>query len=683
MPGTPAWRITPRGRRSLGEMANTLYTPGGTPLALLIGAGVDQAISGRPGWTRLLTQLGEELSMDDGRDVALAEIGAQWPMETAEALRLSLGPQDFGEQLQRALPPVSAGATSSAPVAVSIAGLVEKGVQVIVTLNYTEDLSDALRRLLPKIRIRVVDSTELTAWPLGRLFQPLRGEVHIVKIHGSLPEVRGSHMPSVLLDRSSYDSALMPDSQYLGILARLFEDFSVLSLGVSWTDVPLRDAAARVRRRLPVARPMHYVARPHSADGAADWWEERALTSAYGLRPLYYADHSEVGELAAGIADLVSAPPHPDHNSLVEMAAWLDRFGDYESHQQSRWFAEHWRKVSESIREVCSAGGITAETWMACIQIERHLRHFIWFWLDPSERKDYRRMLWLSVAGAWDILSPAEQDSLWQDEAISEVLDWGRYSVVDALQNRALIDFAIGVYEVMGGDTSLGPQVSQWKERLESARRHNRRSVTGRRLALASRVWSSPPSTELIRAAQDACWEGIEAKVALDIVQIELGRRYQASSLQSPRDLPAGQRHNLFVQIDHARSLGRVAGCSRREAGAIVLASFLAPADQAEGDLIAAYRRLGDLGGGHYEPTAAWSLIIGLIALFADQAGPMTMDDDLIDPLCAWLRDKCGYIPIDDDLLKVVRGNYANHWNGFHRRASNLAPKVASRLLSP
>lgn len=681
MPGSPAWRMTPRGRRSIGEIATAMNPRGGSSIALLVGAGVDQAIAGRPGWVRLLNDLGEQLRMDDGRMAALSSVAGDWPMETAEALRVSLGPAEFSDRLRRTLEPRPPGSMFSAPLAVAISGMVKQGVSVVVTLNYTDDLSRALQQLLPaSFRVRVIDTTELSAWPLGRMFKPAVGEVHVIKIHGSLPEGRGNSPSGVVLDRSSYDLATTGNSPYMGILARLFEDFAVFSLGVSWTDVPLRDAAARVRHRLPVARPMHYAARQQSPDGARDWWEERALTSAYGLRPLYYTEHGEVGEMTAEVVELAGMSPPDSSAPLPEIATWLDRVGDFESHQQSRWFADHWKPISEAIHDACAPSALTAENWLACARIERHLRHFIWFWLDPAERKNYRRALWAKIAGAWDLLSPIERSDLWQDAAIAEVLDWGSRSITDALRYRALLDFAVGAYEVMG-PAATSPCVRQWRDYLEQARQCDGRSVAGRRIEVASRVWSSPASSALVHATQDACWEGMEAKVALDIVQNTIMHECRAAT--SPRDLPGGLRHRLWIQSDHVRSLSRVAGCNRREAGAIVLASFLAPNDQAEGDLIAAYRRVSDLSGGRPEPTAAWSIIIGLIALFVDQAGPSAMDHELIDPLYDWLTDKCGQIPIDTALLKVVSLNCATHWSGFHTRAANLAPKVAERLVRP
>jgi hypothetical protein len=683
MPGVPAWRMTPRGRRSIGEIANALDSQRGFPVALLVGAGVDQAISGRPGWTAMLDRLGQGLDMNDDRKSALLEVARGWPMETAEALRVSLGPAEFSRRLHETLPPLPRGIAFSAPLAVTIAGMVQKGVGVIVTMNYTDDLCRALRHLLPtSFRVRVIDNTELSAWPLGRMFKPLPGDVHIIKIHGSLPEARSNSSAGVMLDRSSYDLAMTAESPYLEILARLFEDFAVFSLGVSGSDVPLRDAAARVKQRLPVARPMHYVARQQASNGATDWWEERALTSAYGLRPLYYAEHGEVSEMTAEIVNLAGARPPAGNAPLPVIASWLDRFGDFESHQQSRWFAKQWSPVSESIRDACAPGTVNAENWLASAQIERHLRHFLWFWLHPSQRQEYRRELWSRISDAWELLTPAEREELWDDAAVSEVLEWNNRTLADASRYRAVLDFAIGAHEVMGSDES-NPSVQRWLDSLRRAGRYDVRSVTGRRIAVASRVWSSPASSDLVRTAQDACWEAIEAKVALDMVEDRIAHEYASSAARSPRDFPGGLRHRLWKQSEYVRSLSRVAGCNRREAGAIVLASLLAPYDQAEGDLIAAYRRVADLSGGRPEPTAAWSILIGLIALFVDQAGGKVMDNDLIEPLSEWLTDKCGPITVDAALAEVVNRNYATYWSGFHNRAANLAPKVAEHLFSP
>jgi hypothetical protein len=171
----------------------------------------------------------------------------------------------------------------------------------------------------------------------------------------------------------------------------------------------------------------------------------------------------------------------------------------------------------------------------------------------------------------------------------------------------------------------------------------------------------------------------MEAKIALDLVQGKLLRATRSRS-PTPRNWRGSLRDHLWRECDHVRQLSRVAGCNRREAGAIVLASFLAPADQAESDLIAAYRRVRDLSGGNPEPTAAWSVIIGLIAVFVDRSQEKSVEK-LIDPVGEWLIDRCGEIPIDAALVDVVTNNFATHWRGFHGQAGDLAPLIAERLL--
>ena len=683
MPALAAWRATPRGRRSISEAARALgaYTDGRTRLALLVGAGVDQALAGRPGWTDLLGRLGDELLRHDQHAERLAEVAAEWPMEAAEALRLTLGPQDFITQLRTTLPPVPGAQLVASSLAAPITALVQAGIGVIVSLNYTDDLAATLKLTLPPAKsVRVIERAELSAWPLGDLLNPPADQVHVLKLHGSVPSSGAVSAPSIVLDRSSYDAALSADTPYREILSRLFEDFTVLSVGVSWADVPLRDAAAQARRRLPVARPMHYAARQRSGSGARDWWEERALTASYGLRPLYYAGHHEVAEILTsivGLADPVSRPAASA--SLEEIAGWLDRVGDFESQQQSAWFAEHWRTLSDLIKDACEPGTLTPGRWLAAARAERHLRHFIWFWLDPKERAAHRNGLWEKIARALDDLPPSETSALWQDEQIAAALEWDAQPSGD-MRDRVLLEFALGAYEIYGRDVQSKRSAAPWIGKLDRVRQCARSSsIAAYRISLASQVWATTARSGLLEAARNACWESMEAKIALDIAQDKLLQTAR-SSAPTPRDWPGALRDPLWRECDHVRELSRVTGCNRREAGAVVLASLLAPADHAESDLIAAYRRVRDLSGGKPEPTAAWSVVIGLIAVFVDQVQE-TPREALIDPLSEWLIDRCGEIPIDAALACVVEKNFARHWSGFHDQAGALAPLIATRLL--
>lgn len=686
MPAEAAWRATPRGRRSISEAARALgtYPARRTKLALLVGAGVDQALGNRPGWTGLLGQLGDNLVWHDQRARRLKEVAAAWPMEAAEAVRLTLGPREFAEGLQTTLSPVPDSQLEASSLAAAISDLVRAGIGVIVSLNYTDDLARTLKLKLPSTTVRVIDRAELSAWPLGDLLDPPHDQVHILKLHGSVPSGGAAAAPSIVLDRSSYDAALSAETPYRGILSRLFEDFTVLSVGVSWVDVPLRDAAAQARRRLPVARPMHYATLRRSENGVKDWWEERALTASYGLRPLYYGDHDDVPEILTSIARLAGPDRVPAANaSLEEIAGWLDQVGDFESQQQSAWFADHWQKVSNLVKDACETSALTMDRWFAAARAERHLRHFIWFWLGPKERAAHRNGLWETIAQAWDQLPLSETKAIWQDERIAAALEWDALPS-NEMHDRVLLEFALGAFEIYGSDVQDKRVAAPWLGKLKGVQRCARRnSIAAYRINLASQVWATKPDVHLLGVARNACWESMEAKIALDIAQREFQHTAESSSSPespSPRDWRGAVRDRMWRECDHVRELSRVAGSNRREAGAVVLASFLAPVDQAESDLIAAYRRVRDLSGGKPEPTAAWSVIIGLIAVFADQAENKE-PHALIDPLSEWLKDRCGEIRMDTKLSGVVKENFAKHWREFHGPAGDLAALIATRLL--
>jgi hypothetical protein len=268
---------------------------------------------------------------------------------------------------------------------------------------------------------------------------------------------------------------------------------------------------------------------------------------------------------------------------------------------------------------------------------------------------------------------------MWQAEQIAAALEWDAQPS-SGMRDRVLLEFALGAFEIYGKDAQTHRVAAPWIRRLNGVRKCARNdSIAAHRIILASRVWASAARGGYLEAARDACWESMEAKIALDLVQGKLLRATRSRS-PTPRNWRGSLRDHLWRECDHVRQLSRVAGCNRREAGAIVLASFLAPADQAESDLIAAYRRVRDLSGGNPEPTAAWSVIIGLIAVFVDRSQEKSVEK-LIDPVGEWLIDRCGEIPIDAALVDVVTNNFATHWRGFHGQAGDLAPLIAERLL--
>lgn len=684
MPGYPAWVASPRARRSLSQASNALTANdnGQSRLALLVGAGVDQSLSSRPSWTELLERLGR--GFDGGpKDEGLATCAADWPTEAAEALRLTMGPKSFASALRDALPARPDHIAAASPLASAITGLVQRSLSVIVSLNYTDDLVLALQANLPdSITVRTIDNVEMSAWPVGRIFAPPTGVVHVLRLHGSLQITDSSVVPEIVLGRTSYDVMLAGDSPYKAILNRLFEDFAVLSIGVSWGDVPLRDAAAQARRRFPVARLTHYAARQHSGDGRRDWWEERALASSYGLQPLYYLGHDENASIVEAILRLTDSAAGPAAGSdLAQVADWLDSVGDYESPQQSFWFAVHWVEVVKRIEDACQLSVLTPAHWLAMAGIERHLRHFIWNWLSQDERVEVRQDVWTTIAEAYARIADGDGDHTWRNERLVEAYEGNLVTSGERHAARILFEFAIGAYEIFGQEAVNNVVAGSWVARLEHLRGSSSGSVVSMRANIASRMWTPEVSADLLILTRKASWEGMEAKLVLDLAEKRFRAQIEDNPLEAPRDLSARVRDMLWMELDHAREISRVSGFSRREISATVLASFLAPTVRAEADLIASYRRLREFGGEQMESGSAWSVVFGLIAVFVDQARDFS-DQELIEPICSFVEGKCGHVPLNAAILSAVEGNYSKYWRPFHRRAANLAPRVAAHMLA-
>lgn len=671
-----AWRSSPSGRRSVSDFAEAIRAGNSEAslATLIVGAGVDAALAGRPLWGDLIAQVGMPCT-EGGQPDQLAEVARTWPMEAAEALSVTLGPDAFYAGLTSALS--ESPKPSSPALGDALGDLIRAGVRLIISLNYTDDLLEVLQEKCPKHQFMLIDRRELSAWPFGRLLHPTRDTIHVVKLHGSLRSTNEEPI-GIVLNRTSYDDVASTHESYGILLQRLFEDSVVLTVGVSWSDLPLRDAAGRSRHRIPVAGRTHFALKPHNDTEAYDWWESRSLTSSYGLRPLFYRDHGEVAEAIKTIADAAVPSDEPSlATPLGKIADWLDSAGDFESCQQSAWFAKNWEWVALEIeglkdRSECISGN----EWMSCVRIERHLRHFLWFWLTPEAAKDRRRRVWNSLASSGERLAGGSRELWWRPTQIVETME---YESEFDLNAAAILDFAVGAFEVFGDSPS--PGALTWRLRAQGLWSEYSSSRAGKRVELASKVFTSSyvPTPELLARARGARWEGLESKIALDLCQAAM-QMARAGATAGLRDLPLRERERLARICQWAQGVARVAGSARREVGATVLGSLVVPVERAESDLIASYRGLAERSRGLIEPTAAWSIVIGLVAAFVDDSGAQR-EGDLIHALTPWLGLKCGSIPVAYGVAQAVQENYSRHWSQFHSRAGELAPLVAASLV--
>jgi SIR2-like domain len=716
---TPDWEVTPRGRRNCAALGAAVRASaeGGPGVVLLVGAGADQALGRRPSWDDLLRQvlldaplpLSQQPSHQIFPDQLLSRAGT-WPEEAAEALKVTLGSAGFTSGLTSALSRTAGneGSTGVTTFADALVALVRSGIRCVVSLNYTDDVPRTLREnLSDDTHVRVINRSELAAWPLEALLTPPPGSVHVLKIHGSLPGLSSRRTTGIVLDRSSYTAMASEGSFYRSVLERMFGEHIVVTLGVSWRDAPLREAAARSRLRRPITFHPHYMVRQQQADRGSEWWEERLLAAAFGLRSLGYARHEEVPKLLrqvarhAGGAPIYrgelgpAALPTPMKDSMAQIAKWLDGVGDYESTLQSQWFAKWAEKVLARFDQELAAPDLSGgDEWLVYARIERHLRHFLWFRLSADRRRAARTKAWGLVARAWQTLPQAER-TRWRDAAaMDDVLDGAAATVEDGLGYRAVLDFAIGAWEANEGRED--ELVADWVNWLRYVRRSMNGRILAHRISLAELTWGlgRPASHEAnaarlgqqLELARVGRWESMEAKVQLDVVQgiarelAEKGSQGAPPLDVTPRKWQATDRQRVREHASHAVELARVSGATRREIGAIVIGALVTPPAEAEADLIGAYRRVQAVGVDALEASATWSVVTGLVAVYLDQGGPDAPGpkSDLIH----WITNKCPELRVTREDHQAVVDNFAPHWSTFHPRAAELSTVIAEALAS-
>jgi SIR2-like domain len=688
------WSATARGRRIVADLAAEIGLGGQQPrVALMIGAGFDMTIRQRPNWPSLLETLALHCGMEHDKSHSLKAMAAKRPVEAAEALKITVGSSSFWEAVRVFVS--DAGTIPPTELGTAVNRLINRNIRLIVNFNYTSDLLEVISGSIKgerRRKIRVIERLNLASWNLQQLLFPEPGSVHVIHIHGLVdPHMFGE--PGMVFDRRSYDQATLTTSHYQSFLTRVFQDFTVLTIGMSWNDFPLLSIAARLQFESPISSRLHCALLPHGDDCLEDYWHERGMVSSYGVRPLLYriqkrdneASHAEAAKILLCMSgpiavEALSSPPTDD--DLVEIASKLDSWGDYESGVQSDWMALNWEMISDALARRCKHE-MSGEVWLALASIERHLRHFLWFYLPPAVRVQRRQALWRQIAVAWSKLGQAERDGLWD----LRTSDCGRHPLDSKLARpglRAIFEYAIGAYE-LGFDreaSELASEVRSWREMLQDICRRQPSSIMSRRVYLAEKLWSKTDKVSyqkelliLRRYAAECAWEAIEAKLALDQAQIRfesLATKLRGTSV--PRDWTDSARQEILALSEDARNVSRMAGCIRREVGAVVLGSFVAPSRAAERSLIAVYERVAESSGRRQETSMIWWVIIGLLAVYCDSRPKVKYgtEDSLL-----WLTRLLGVPqPMSMGSLQGVKENSIPHWRKYHKDAADLAAKI-------
>lgn len=677
-----AWSASPRSRRTLADFAVILHNKQGTErIALLVGAGVDLQLTGRGIWRDFVVKVASNSAIPAGEHEALKVVAEAFPVEAAEALRIAVGRTRYYKALKEAAAHQDLTAEGQ-----SMAGLLQqlitKGVRLVVSFNYSRDVAQAISEQ-GNPQLLIIQRAHLAGWPKLDLLHPDQDKVHLIAIHGIVDETQET-LSSAVLDRSSYDSVMYSDLHYSDFLQRIFTDHTVLSVGLSWEDVVLRNAAARVHHAAPLSPKSHAALLPASSTGSshnafkADLWKERSFVGAYSVRPLYYdsADHhKELQTVLQVLAQLVEKledvgpPTNSGSKRLLNIADLLDLCGDYESVFQRKWFASNWLPLKELLVR-SEQDRKDEDHWLALARIERHLRHFLWVYVRPDTRGKAREDCWKAVASAGMELHKTGKLTCWNNGELSRACGRSNSPV-----GRGLFEFALGAYEVFNDEASSDPTVLYWRNLLDVTVPEKVKA----RVEIAKLLWKSgsDPADEgtinTLRSSAIECgWESIEAKLSLDLCELKFRSAQRNNNSKPLRELPNEHRLELLNFALDARESARVAGCARRELGAVALASLVEDHERAEADLVGIYHGMVKAVAGGAGPIGTWAIYAGLIATLLDRSTKNPID---AASASKWIQERCGTLrsPEHLDTPAVLR----DYWSAFHPEAGELVAQTA------
>lgn len=574
---------SPSTRRVLKALESDLLAGS---VVLFLGAGVDQALNDKAmGWDSLVADLSRGFVMHstEHKRPPMAKLwtpkewtslARQWPTETASLMRWVLGDRQFIEDLAERLD----GRPKRTDFSEILCQLA-MGVGLVVTTNYTPVAKRAIEEFLSRNgdprRLRVFDRESLPS--LDVIGTVDRGrECIIVHLHGRFTP---SSVP--ILDAWGYNILSNDDPAYSQFLHTLFASLNVITIGVSWADVPLRNAAALVRRTRPFVYRHHLALMFHSTQskaasygrraGALSLWS-RAIRATLGVEMV----HVDADAQQATLKSLVQAtskstakgsPALRREVNFAKVADFLDECGDYESREQSQWLMKYGRAQGYSgpndaraietaldhlTREILSRLDAPRgqRHWQIFTRIERHLRHHLWLYASaPKKARDQRLALWEGLL--------ANRPS-----------DWTH------LPAMLRFDFVIGHYELERTGT-IPAELTKFDDPL----------LVMRLAAAKSGVWGDPRSTgdeaKAMRLFQLG-WESLGAKVMGDrLMQLATRRAVEARSERvdsAATMISAG--HEVLEEANRTEALARLAGCSRRIVKAVTLGSMWNPDPQ-------------------------------------------------------------------------------------------------------
>jgi hypothetical protein len=548
-------------------------------VAFYLGAGVDMQLTHdagmakSPDWRNMLLDLnfhnGEEqenniFSESDPQESQLwNDYVEKWPAEIAALARWKYGDKEFTQLIadlieDKTFEPKIKGTTKA------LCDLLSHS-NIIFTTNYADYITKAMKVYNPSTEYIVLDREDLDGFVFPEPAPRKEIQtVYIVHIHG-----RPTSRSFPILDAWGYNIAQSDDPSYIKLLEALFKNRHVITIGTSWSDVPLRNITGYLNRKFP------YLGRSHLAllyESELPKKKEQvllrtqwsnAMSAIYGVDFYFVDSHTQ----ANAIESIISKLDMPDNvDSLQDVADFLDSTGDYESQLQHMWFVNlglnKFPQLSEQKAAKVGVGMLVDKLypllrsnylsdWIIAARIERHLRHQIWLYPPPSKDvKQLREEIWGSLFRGFK----------------------KNYEKLKSADNHLLFDFLTGVYEI--ADSSLG----EIPESLDN--------VLKERLRAAKHIWKPIPLKEnLIELVNDLDaletlamrllslgWESMSAKIITDKAFL-MARgmiRFEAD-MQKMESLPPFGYYDIISDAKRAEGIARVTGCFRRRTKVDVL----------------------------------------------------------------------------------------------------------------
>ena len=205
-------------------------------IAFYVGAGIDKLFVESPGWEKLSLNI-NGLSKIKKKSDAIAYLYSSFMEEMNTSVRIKNGTKDFKELINQNLCGAIEDDTDNNDCLYKLLTC----SNLIITTNYSDELSTRLREYckMDKIKITVYDREDLSHFicpepDCGLLKNNQYSEIFIINLHG---RINSKSLP--ILNSLGYNE-IRYDPHYYRLLETVFSTRNVITLGTSWTDIPLK-----------------------------------------------------------------------------------------------------------------------------------------------------------------------------------------------------------------------------------------------------------------------------------------------------------------------------------------------------------------------------------------------------------------------------------------------------------